>query len=62
MYLWRFGNVNEHYWFISGRTTCTYTYMIQQILSGLVVGVVYWTFCVVGLNPTAFHINFFLLN
>ena len=32
---------------------------IQQILSGLVVSVVYCTIWVVGSNPTIFHINFF---
>ena len=31
----------------------------QQILSGLVFSVVYWTIWVVGSNPTVFHINFF---
>ena len=30
---------------------------IQQILSGLVVSVVYWTIWVVGANPTVFRIN-----
>ena len=32
---------------------------IQQILSGLVVGVVYWTIWVVGSNPTVIHLEFF---
>ena len=32
---------------------------MQQILSGLVVSVVYYTFWVVGSNPTLFRINFF---
>ena len=32
---------------------------IQQILSGLVVSVVYCTIWVVGSNPTIFRINFF---
>ena len=31
---------------------------IWQILSGLVVSVVYWTIWVVGSNTTAFRINF----
>ena len=35
---------------------------IQQILSGLVVSVVYCTIWVVGSNPTIFRINFFLSN
>ena len=32
---------------------------IQQILSGLVVSVVYWTVWVAGSNPTVFQVNFF---
>ena len=38
-----------------------YFHAIQQLLSGLVVSVVCWTFWVVGSNRTAFHINFFFL-
>ena len=30
----------------------------QQILSGLVFSIVYWTIWVVGSNPTVFHISF----
>ena len=33
--------------------------LFQQILSGLVVSVAYWTIWVVGSNPTVFRINFF---
>ena len=32
---------------------------IQQIISGLVVSVVYYTIWVVGSHPTVFHTNFF---
>ena len=35
-----------------------YFISIQQILSGPVVSVVYWTIWVVGSNPTVFRINF----
>ena len=35
--------------------------LTQQILSGLVVSIVYWTIWVVGSNPTLFHVNFFPL-
>ena len=35
---------------------------IQQILSGLVVSMVYWTIWIVGSNPTFLRVNFFFLS
>ena len=32
---------------------------IQQILSGVVVSMLYWTIWVVGSNPTVLRVNFF---
>ena len=37
-----------------------YFLTIQQILSGLVISLVYWVLWIVGSNPTALHIKIFV--